>query len=128
MNRLVTGLFRPNAKKRKRFVTTMFCPDEQCGHLWKTPRTGGPCPKCGNHNVIPAACWAPAKFGMPKLGMGRVKFTKASECEVVCDDLDCQSRKDCPHSRPHKEIEECQFICGADEPCSRCHPVEEERI
>jgi len=44
---------------------------------------------------------------------------------VVCLDMDCESRGDCPHSKPHAENKECLFDCGVDTPCSRCHPVEE---
>ncbi|MBU0969189.1 MAG: hypothetical protein KKC20_01015 [Proteobacteria bacterium] len=43
---------------------------------------------------------------------------------VECRDLDCASRGKCPHSSWHPENEECHYVCGADEPCSRCFPVE----
>lgn len=47
---------------------------------------------------------------------------------VVCMDYDCQSRKECLHAKPHKEIEECRHRCGSEQPCSRCYPVKEEIV
>ncbi|MBA3009744.1 MAG: hypothetical protein KKF12_12150 [Proteobacteria bacterium] len=43
---------------------------------------------------------------------------------VECRDMDCETRGECPHSSWHPENEECHYVCGADEPCSRCYPVE----
>ncbi len=42
---------------------------------------------------------------------------------VECKDRDCESWDECPHSKQHTENEECQYVCGADEPCSKCSPV-----
>lgn len=43
---------------------------------------------------------------------------------VVCRDFECQSRSECHHSQPHVMEEECCLVCGADEPYSRCFPVD----
>ncbi|MCG8635426.1 MAG: hypothetical protein MI863_16455 [Desulfobacterales bacterium] len=44
---------------------------------------------------------------------------------MMCLDWGCMSRSECHHSEPHEEGSECTFVCGADEPCSRCYPVED---
>ncbi|MCP3940034.1 MAG: hypothetical protein GY710_00935 [Desulfobacteraceae bacterium] len=52
-------------RKRPGFLTMLFC--VECNNLFESSMTGRPCPKCGDKATIPAANWAPAKYGMPKL-------------------------------------------------------------
>lgn len=49
------------------FQTTLFCLEPECGNLYRASRIETPCPECGSGATIPAANWAPAKYGMPKL-------------------------------------------------------------
>jgi predicted amidophosphoribosyltransferase len=69
MSRFVTGWF--NSKPRKlSFLTVLYCAD--CGHLFESSRTGRSCPRCASNATLPAANWAPVKYGMPKLETGKV--------------------------------------------------------
>jgi len=70
MGRITTGIFNPKGKKLS-FLTMMIC--LECSHLFESSRTDSPCPKCADGATFPAANWAPAKYGMPKLGMGKVE-------------------------------------------------------
>ncbi|SDU27227.1 hypothetical protein [Desulfobacula phenolica] len=72
-NRITTGIFGP-VNKRMKFMTTMFCID--CEHMWEASRISNPCPRCASKVVIPAAKWAPAKYGVPKLEMGKLGEAK----------------------------------------------------
>ena len=72
MGRITTGMFNPKGK-RLSFLTMMICLEHDCGHMFEASRVSNPCPKCASKAVIPAAYWAPAKYGMPKLELGKVK-------------------------------------------------------
>lgn len=72
-NRITTGIFGP-VNKRMKFMTTMFCLD--CENMWDASNFSLPCPRCASKATIPAAKWAPARYGMPKLEMGKVEKPK----------------------------------------------------
>lgn len=62
---------------------------------------------------------------MIKTLMKNILKKKSSPALVVCRDSDCESRQDCPHSKPHTRIEECQFSCDPDWEHAKCYPVKE---
>ncbi|MBA3012942.1 MAG: hypothetical protein KKF12_18520 [Proteobacteria bacterium] len=64
MNTILANMFKTK-RKRPAFLTMLLC--LECGHLFESSRTGCPCPRCADKATIPAANWAPAKYGMPKL-------------------------------------------------------------
>lgn len=70
--RLTTGLFRPG-KKRLSFMTAMICIEASCNYMWQSSCVSNSCPKCGSKMAMPMAKWSPARNGMPKLDMGKVK-------------------------------------------------------
>ncbi|MBU0971010.1 MAG: hypothetical protein KKC20_10210 [Proteobacteria bacterium] len=71
MSRIVTGWFRPKAKKRSPRLIMLCC--LQCGYLFESSRTGSACSNCGDRATIPAANWAPAKYGMPRFKQGKAE-------------------------------------------------------
>lgn len=64
MNRITTGIFNPKGE-RPLFSTTMFCLD--CELMWEAQNVSFPCPRCESKEILAAARWAPARYGMPKL-------------------------------------------------------------
>ena len=45
---------------------------------------------------------------------------------MLCPDVNCISREWCRHAKLHPRNHECETVCGADEPCCRCRPVNEK--
>lgn len=73
----------------------LFC--LECNHLFESSRIGRPCPNCGDKATIPAANWAPAKYGMPKLENKGLKMNDRQHKDLIEIACEIGAIADMPH-------------------------------